>query len=205
MEPLLGGKLARNLPPAVAACFHDAAASSPVATSVATPADWALRWLWDQPEVTVVLSGMTTMQDLAENVRCCDQSGVGAVSAAERVVYERARAAFRAAYKVPCTGCGYCMPCPRNVNIPSCFAAFNTSFAFGRMQGWQQYVVGNGLTSDAPGNAGRCVRCRKCEAHCPQGIAVADALAMVRGRMEPLWFRAGINMARSFLGKDEKI
>ncbi|MDR1468476.1 MAG: aldo/keto reductase [Spirochaetaceae bacterium] len=197
MEPLLGGKLARNLPPPVASVFRDATPSSiPV-----SPADWALKWLWDQPEVTVVLSGMTTEADLTENLRCCEQSGVGSVTGAEREAYEKARAAFRASSKVPCTGCGYCMPCPRGVNIPSCFAAFNTSFAFGKIQGWQQYVTSNGLTSDTPSNAGRCVRCKKCESHCPQNIAVSDALSIVRKRMEPLWFRAGVNIARTFLGR----
>jgi predicted aldo/keto reductase-like oxidoreductase len=210
MEPLLGGKLAHNLPPSVAAVFREAAdsatpADSATSASPATPAEWALKWLWDQPEVTVVLSGMTTEHDVAENARCCERSGIGTVTGAEREAYEKARAAFRAAYKVPCTGCGYCMPCPRGVNIPSCFAAFNTSFAFGRMQGWQQYMTGNGLTSDNPSNAGRCVRCKKCESHCPQSIAVSDALLMVRKRMEPLWFRTGLNIARTFLGKEKKI
>jgi predicted aldo/keto reductase-like oxidoreductase len=198
MEPLLGGKLARNLPPKAAAVFREADPSS-------TPAQWALKWLWNQPEVSVVLSGMTTEQDLAENLRCCEQSGIDTVTGVEQEAYEKARAAFRSSYKVPCTGCGYCMPCPRGVNIPSCFAAFNTSFAFGKIQGWQQYVTSSGLTSDAPGSAGRCVRCKKCESHCPQNIAVSDALLTVRKRMEPLWFRSGINIARAFLGKKGKI
>jgi predicted aldo/keto reductase-like oxidoreductase len=201
MEPLLGGKLAHSLPPSVASCFREAALS----TTPATPAEWALKWLWDQPEVTVVLSGMTTEQDLAENLRCCGQSGVGSVTGVEREAYEKARAAFRASYKVPCTGCGYCMPCPRGVNIPSCFAAFNTSFAFGKIQGWQQYVTSNGLTSDSPGSAGRCVRCKKCESHCPQNIAVSDVLSIVRKRMEPLWFRAGITIVRMALGKKTSV
>jgi predicted aldo/keto reductase-like oxidoreductase len=196
MEPLLGGKLAQNLPPSAVQVFHDADPAS-------TPAEWALKWLWAQSEVTVVLSGMTTERDLTENLACAEKSGpvTGSLTLAEQEVYENARAAFRASYKVPCTGCGYCMPCPQGVNIPSCFAAFNASFAFGKIQGWQQYVTSNALTSDVPSNAGRCVRCKKCEHHCPQHIAVSDSLSMVRKRMEPLWFRAGISIARRFLGK----
>jgi predicted aldo/keto reductase-like oxidoreductase len=155
--------------------------------------------------VTVVLSGMTTENDLEENLRCCERSGAGAVTGAEREAYEKARVAFRAVYKIPCTGCGYCMPCPRGVNIPSCFAAYNTSFAFGKRQGRQQYMTSNCLTSAAPSNAGRCVRCKKCESHCPQNIAVSRALSMVKKQMEPLWFRAGINIARTVLGKKGKI
>jgi predicted aldo/keto reductase-like oxidoreductase len=97
------------------------------------------------------------------------------------------------------------MPCPHGVNIPSSFAAFNTSFAFGKMQGWQQYLTSNALTSDNPCNAGLCVRCRKCESHCPQNIAISEALLTVRKRMEPWWFRTGIRAARLFLGKKGRI
>jgi predicted aldo/keto reductase-like oxidoreductase len=194
MEPLLGGKLADKLPPDAVSVFHAADPAS-------SPADWALKWLWDQSEVTVVLSGMTLERDLDENIRACEKSSIGAITQAEWEVYQNARAAFCASHKVPCTGCSYCMPCPQGVNIPSCFAAFNASFAFGKIQGWQQYVTSNGLTSDSPSNAGRCIRCKKCESHCPQNIAVSDALLMVRKHMEPLWFRAVIRIARMFFGK----
>jgi predicted aldo/keto reductase-like oxidoreductase len=111
---------------------------------------------------------------------------------------------FGASYKVPCTGCNYCMPCPRHVNIPGCFAAYNTSFALGWIQGMQQYATSATLTSDQTSGPGLCVKCGKCESHCPQHIPIIKSLAAVRKRMEPLPLRGILRIIRAGLGYSKR-
>jgi predicted aldo/keto reductase-like oxidoreductase len=96
------------------------------------------------------------------------------------------------------------MPCPQHVNIPACFAAYNTSYSLGFAQGMQQYVTSAAVTSDSPGGAGLCVRCGHCESHCPQGIPVIQSLRRVRRRLEPPWYRLFIFLGRKVLGKGKK-
>ncbi|MDR3051975.1 MAG: aldo/keto reductase [Oscillospiraceae bacterium] len=194
MEPLLGGKLATALPPEAVRVLRDADANL-------TPAAWGLRWLWNQPEATVVLSGMSTMAQLDENLATADQAVPGMLSAGELVAYDQVRDIFRASNKVPCTGCGYCLPCPRHVNIPACFSAYNASFAIGRGVGRQQYMTSTTPTSQQQSGARLCIKCRRCEGHCPQKIRISEELEKVGRYMEPWWYRAGIGVARVFLGR----
>jgi predicted aldo/keto reductase-like oxidoreductase len=93
------------------------------------------------------------------------------------------------------------MPCPRGVNIPGSFAAYNTSFSLGFVAGMQQFVTSTGVTSDQHSSPGLCVKCGKCEKHCPQHLPIIKDLEQVRKRMEPLWFRAFARIVRAFLGK----
>jgi predicted aldo/keto reductase-like oxidoreductase len=93
------------------------------------------------------------------------------------------------------------MPCPQNVNIPGCFASYNTSFSLGFVQGMQQYATSATLTSSKTGSAGNCVKCGKCEQHCPQHLPIIKSLEQVRKRMEPLPMRLVISAARRFLVK----
>ena len=189
MEPLLGGKLATGLPKKAAALLEQ---TEPARSAAA----WALRWLWDQPEVTVVLSGMNAMDQLDDNILAAEGAVPGCLTQAERDVYPRLTEIFRASYKVPCTGCGYCMPCPKNVNIPGCFAAYNASYAVSLFTGFQQYTTTSNVSLDAKANssARNCGNCGKCVQHCPQNIAIPDQLKRVARRLEPAPMRWGARL-----------
>jgi predicted aldo/keto reductase-like oxidoreductase len=197
MEPLLGGKLATGLPPPAVEVFKKA-------NSDLSPAGWGLNWVWNQPEVTLLLSGMSDMAQLEENLRLANAARPGMLGEAEMGVYRAALGVIQRAYKIQCTGCGYCMPCPRGVNIPGCFAAYNASFAIGYVEGMKQFVTSTALTSARSSGPGRCVKCGKCESHCPQGLPIIKSLGMVRQRMEPFWLRAIGVVARAYLGKKRK-
>lgn len=197
MEPLLGGKLATGLPDEAVKLFKKADPQY-------SPVGWALRWLLNQPEVTVILSGMNDDKQLEENIQVCSQCEPGSLTQDERETYDRVREIFRASYKVPCTGCGYCMPCPKNVNIPGCFSAYNTSYALGTGSGRIQYLMNTGAVAEQLSGAGLCIKCGKCEKHCPQNIQIREELDQVRRRMEPWWYRIGVRGARMFMGKGRK-
>ena len=197
MEPLLGGRLAGGLPRAAAEVFKRA-------NPGLSPAGWALNWVWNQPEVTLLLSGMSGMAQLEENLRLADAARPLMLGEAERAVYSEALGVIRRAYKIQCTGCGYCMPCPRGVNIPGCFAAYNASFAIGYVDGMKQFVTSTALTSERSSGPGLCVKCGKCESHCPQRLPIIESLGAVRRRMEPLWLRLTGATARAVLGKKRK-
>jgi predicted aldo/keto reductase-like oxidoreductase len=208
MEPLLGGKLAAGLPRQAAGIFSGAALSSGTADSAAaahsagcSPAGWGLRWVWNQAEAAVVLSGMTSPAQVLENAALASVTLPGSLGAAELDLYRRVREVFNASYKIHCTGCGYCMPCPRNVNIPGCFAAYNTSFAMGRIAGWQQYMTSAAFTSAQSFGPANCVACGNCERRCPQKIPIVSSLKILRRRMEPLPFRIVLAGVRKFLGR----
>ena len=192
MEPLLGGKLANGLPKEAVEVFKKA-------NPELSPAGWALRWVWNQSEATVVLSGMNDPMQLEENAKVADVSEVGCVGEAERAAYKEVLAVFNRAYKIHCTGCNYCMPCPRGVNIPGCFAGYNTSFSIGFIAGMQQFVTSTNAASYKTFSPSLCVKCGACEKHCPQHLPIIKDLELVRKKMEPWWFRAGMVVVRKFL------
>jgi len=196
MEPLLGGQLAVNLPKKAVELFAKAGGTGPALT----PADWAFKWLWDQPKVTCVLSGMQSMPVLEANAANAAASPAGCLSDEQKGVFDRVAEVFRETEKVRCTGCNYCMPCPRGVNIPACFSAWNINYAIGRITGLKRYAMSNGITGGQFGGASRCNGCKKCEKHCPQGIKVAETLKVVRRKMEPFWMRWLMKAARRFTG-----
>jgi predicted aldo/keto reductase-like oxidoreductase len=194
MEPLLGGKLANGLP-------KEAVEMLRKANPDLSPAAWALRWLWNQPEVTVILSGMNVSDQVKENLHIADTSSPFMLSDEENETLKKVNDIFGKYNKITCTGCNYCMPCPKNVNIPSCFASYNASFSFGRIAGMTMYITSSGALSDDQSGAGLCVKCGKCEAHCPQNIKIREALDDVRGRMEPFWYRWGTSIARRIMNR----
>ena len=185
MEPLLGGKLANGLPKQAEAVFK-------AANPGLTPATWGLRWLLNQPEVTVILSGMNSASQLIENLHTAENCAAGSLSEKEQGAYKKAVEIFKKSYKIPCTGCGYCLPCPHGVNIPGCFSAYNTSYSMGHITGMIQYATGTGATKKKNQTAGNCVGCKKCEGHCPQNIKISAELKRASKRLEPVVFKAAM-------------
>ncbi len=178
MEPLLGGKLATGMPRKAAALLRENDESF-------SNAAWALRWIWNQEEPTLVLSGMNSMEQLEENLVLAEAAKPGMLTQREIDTLARAVAAIKETDKVPCTACNYCMPCPQNINIPACFTAYNASFSMGRIYGITAYVTTTGGISKTPHFASSCVKCGKCESKCPQHIAIRDSLEDVTRRLEP--------------------
>jgi predicted aldo/keto reductase-like oxidoreductase len=193
MEPLLGGKLAVGLPKEALKIYKNADPNL-------SPAAWGLNWVWNQSEVTLLLSGMSDMAQLEENLRLADASLPGMLGENELGVIGRALEAVNRNYRIRCTGCNYCMPCPRGVNIPGCFAGYNASYSMGYVEGMKQFITSTGLTAQRSGSPGLCVECGKCETHCPQHLPIMKNLAQVRRRMEPFWVNFIGVCARAFLG-----
>jgi len=189
MEPLLGGSLAKGLSKKATDTFSKI-------NSEISPAAWALKWLWNQPEVTVVLSGMNDESQLEDNLKTADMSRDGMLTDKEKSTYTQVVKILRETYKVPCTGCGYCMPCPQNVNIPACFSAYNASHAFGRITGIIQYVTGTAANRKESRVASLCIGCGKCQRHCPQNIEIPKRLKDAEKRMEPFYFKWGMKILR---------
>ena len=168
MEPLRGGKLVRRLPSKAKEIF----ANHP---SKYSPAGWAFRWLWNQPEVTCVLSGMNSMEMLQENISTASSVQVGELGPDEEKMLARVVAAINEKTKVGCTGCGYCMPCPMKVDIPGTFACFNRLYTESKFWGFVEYIMCTALRKNSTA-ASACIGCGKCEQHCPQGIAIRQEL-----------------------------
>lgn len=189
MEPLLGGRLAGKLPASARRIFDQAVdrmvGEGPGAVELTTPAAWGLSWVWDHPEVTMVLSGMTSPEMVDENARIATAALPGALSAAQHEAVARVLQVFERSNRVPCTGCNYCMPCPRGINIPGCFAAYNASFAHSWFTGVSQYFTASAVRTGSPKLASNCVRCGACLSHCPQHIEIPDCLLDVQRRLTP--------------------
>jgi len=194
MEPLLGGKLATGLP-------KDAVEIFKKANPDLSPAAWGLNWIWNQKEVTLLLSGMSDMAQLEENLRLADKALPEMLGEAEFAAYRKALEAINRACKIRCTGCNYCMPCPRGVNIPGCFAAYNTIYSMGYVAGMHQFVTSTGLTSERSSSPSLCVKCGVCESHCPQKLPIIEHLGQVRRRMEPFFVKFVGVCVRAFFGK----
>ena len=176
MEPLRGGRLVNQLPAEANRIFAD----YPVQH---TPAQWAFRWLWNQPEVTCVLSGMNSVEMVLDNAQTASEVTVGELGPEEERLLGQVAAAINATQKVGCTGCGYCMPCPKRVNIPGTFACYNRRYSEGKMSALVEYIKFTALrkTSTAASN---CVECGKCEKHCPQHIEIRQELKNARKELE---------------------
>jgi predicted aldo/keto reductase-like oxidoreductase len=168
MEPIRGGQLARTPPPEVQALWDSAERRR-------TPADWALQWVWNQPEVSLLLSGMSTMEQVVQNLASAERSGPGTLTADELALIARVRDVYRRLRPIPCTDCQYCQPCPNGVSIPRIFEIYNDGQVYGDMDSARMFY---GWLKEEE-RADRCVECRECEERCPQSIAVVEWLARV--------------------------
>ena len=176
MEPLRGGKLVNLLPEEAKKIFAD----YPIKR---TPAQWAFRWLWNQKEVTVVLSGMNTEEMVLDNIQTASEVQIGEMGETEEKMLQRVVQAINAKMKVGCTGCGYCMPCPKGVDIPGTFAAYNRLYSEGKFSGLKEYFMCTALRKTGTG-ASNCIGCGKCERHCPQGIQIRQHLKDAKKELE---------------------
>ena len=192
MEPLRGGKLVSHLPEEAKRIFE----SYPVRH---TPAQWAFRWLWNQPEVTVVLSGMNSDEMVRDNLRTASTVQVGELGPEEEAMLRQVVAAINSKMKVGCTGCGYCMPCPKNVDIPGTFAAYNRRYQERKFWGFMDYVICTLLRKN-PTPASNCIGCGKCEKHCPQHLPIRQKLGEARKELEGPLYRT----VRKVLGRFAK-
>jgi len=197
MEPLLGGKLAAGLPKEAVEIFKQA-------NPHLSPAAWGLNWVWNQGEVTLLLSGMNSMAQLEENIRLAQKAQAGMLGETEHDAYRRSLAVINRSCKIRCTGCNYCMPCPLGVNIPGCFSAYNAIYSMGFTEGMKQFITSTGLTSERSGSPSQCIKCGKCETHCPQNLPIIKHLDTVRRRLEPWWLRLVGACARALLDKRRK-
>ena len=190
MEPLRGGRLVHMLPEKAKKLF----AEHP---SKRSAAQWGLRWLWDQKEVTVVLSGMNSAEMVDENIRVASECQVGELTEEDRKLYAQVIEAINDGIKVGCTGCGYCQPCPKGVDIPGTFAAYNRCYSEGWFWGLREHFMNTALrkTSTAASN---CVDCGKCEKHCPQNIPIRQELKNARKKLEGPVYKVARTVARWF-------
>lgn len=191
MEPLRGGRLTAYLPDAAKKVFAD----YPVKR---TPAEWALNWLWDQPEITCVLSGMNSSAMVAENCKTADETGIGIFTDADHKLIEKVRSKINQTLKVGCTGCGYCMPCPHGVDIPTAFRCYNQSATQKKFTTLLEYAQITSLKKDTS-SLTQCVKCGACEAHCPQHIEIRKELQNAKKALQPFYVRALLKFVQKFV------
>lgn len=191
MEPLRGGKLVNRLPEEAKQIFADYKIKH-------TPAQWAFRWLWNQPEVTCVLSGMNSDEMVRDNIETASTVTAGELGPEEEEMLKQVVNAINAKTKVGCTGCGYCMPCPKNVDIPGTFAAYNRRYSESKFWAFIDYVICTALrkTSTAASN---CIECGKCEKHCPQHIEIRKNLKNAQKELEGPIYKLARKIVKRFV------
>ena len=190
MEPLRGGRLVELLPEAAKELFR----RDPEGR---TPAALAFQWLFDQPEVTCVLSGMSSMEMVEENLATADQARPGCMTDSSRALIERVREEIRRSVKAGCTGCGYCMPCPKEVDIPGTFRCWNAMYSEGRASGRRDYLQCTAMRKN-PSSASQCVGCGKCESRCPQHLPIRQLLKSAADELETVSYKAAKWGIRTF-------
>jgi hypothetical protein len=175
MEPLRGGKLTERIPAEVQAIWDSAEKKR-------TPAEWALRWVWNHPEVSTALSGMTLMSHVEENIRLADYGYSLSLSTQDLSLIRRVTETYKKMLKVDCTGCAYCMPCETGVNIPLNFQLYNDTFLFKDPE--MNVMLYNNMLSPEQ-RASNCAECGACEESCPQHLKIMDELKNVHKKLSP--------------------
>ncbi|HII02025.1 TPA: aldo/keto reductase [Methanosarcinaceae archaeon] len=196
MEPLRGGKLTSPVPPVVEEIWDEA----PVKR---TAAEWGLRWVWNHPEVTVVLSGMNEEAHIEENLRIAGEAYPNSLTETELQLVSRVEQKYRELMKAGCTGCRYCMPCPAGVNIPACFDAYNNLHMSGNADEAKFMYAASlgGALGGAPGFASQCVQCEECLEKCPQHLEIPTLLEAVVEDLEGPDLEQRVTMAKQLFAK----
>ena len=190
MEPLRGGRLVNMLPDQAKKLIAENEKHR-------SPAEWGLRWLWDQPGVTCVLSGMNSVDMVRENCRIAATSGAGEFTDEDFELIRRVKEAINASMKIGCTGCNYCMPCPKGVDIPATFRSWNRMYTENKRGARHEYVQTVGLRKE-PAFASQCIKCGKCEKHCPQNLPIRESLAKADRDLLPPYYRPVLAVMRKF-------
>ena len=193
MEPLRGGLLASQLPKKAVSVLKNAKPER-------APVWWALQWLWAQPGITMALSGMSSIKELEENTAACDDYYDGILNDDDMNVYKEVVGIINKAYKIPCTSCGYCVPCPRGVDIPHCFSCYNETYTLGWMSGLGNYIQSGGLLTANHTDASKCTSCGVCEKKCPQNIQITKELKKVNRRMAAFIIKPILSVVRKLSG-----
>ena len=191
MEPLRGGKLVNQLPEEALTLMKDSERAY-------SAAEWGLRWLWDQPEVSCILSGMNSMEMVEENIRIASEVEAGQFTESDFELIENVKNIIRQKEKVGCTGCRYCMPCPKGVDIPGIFHYYNLTALQKKSSARFEFARNLGIRQE-PVFASQCVGCGKCEKHCPQHINIREKLKEADRELRPLPYKIGIDIARRFM------
>ena len=198
MEPLRGGKLTNPIPPAVQDTWNEASVKR-------TPAEWALRWIWNHPEVTVVLSGMNEEAHIEENLRIADEAYPNSLTEAEIQLVKKVEQKYRELMKTGCTGCRYCAPCPSGVDIAGCFEIYDNFYLSGNeKEAKLMYAAKPGgiIRGDVPGYASQCVQCGQCLEKCPQHLDIPTFLKAVAEEFEGKDLRGWKVIAKKAFGKE---
>lgn len=190
MEPLRGGKLVKNLPDKALKIFE-------AYKTKHTPAQWAFRWLWNQPEVTLVLSGMNSLEMVSDNINTASDVKIGEIGPDEEAMLSKVAEAINSKMKVGCTGCSYCVPCPGNVDIPGTFAAYNRMYAESKAGALKDYIKYTALRKNVT-SASNCIGCGKCESHCPQNIDIRNQLKKAQKELEGPLYKMLVKAVRIF-------
>ena len=196
MEPLRGGKLVNMLPDGAKKAFKESSRGW-------TPAEWAFRWLYNQESVTVVLSGMNSVEMVEENCKTASEALPGHLTEEDFKTLDVVKEKIRENEKVGCTGCRYCMPCPKGVDIPGTFRCYNAMYTESKREGRFEFAQTVGLTKE-PAFASQCIECGKCEKHCPQNIPIRQKLKEADKALRPLPYKVGINVVRKFMFRKAK-
>jgi predicted aldo/keto reductase-like oxidoreductase len=188
---LRGGNLAGNVAPAIQAVWDEAVTKR-------SAVEWSLRWIWNHPEVTLVLSGMNQEDHIDENIRIAGEAYPDSLSDKELALVERVEQTYRSLMKAGCTGCRYCMPCPAGVDIPTCFEVLNDSHMFGKSGSAKlSYLtrVGGAMGGESA-YASLCENCGQCEDACPQHLPIQDLLKDVAEEFEKWWLKPAVWLVR---------
>lgn len=190
MEPLRGGKLVDMLPDSAKKIISD----YPIRR---TPAEWAFRWLYNQPEVTCVLSGMNSIAMVEENCKIASDTAVGSFTEEDFALIDAVKKEIEKKTKVGCTACGYCMPCPKGIDIPTAFRCYNHMYTESKHSGRFEYLQCLAYNKDRT-DINACVGCGKCESHCPQHIAIRQELKKARKELQPFHYNLATKAMRLF-------
>ena len=196
MEPLRGGKLVGLLPDS---------AKKMIASNARgwSAAEWGFRWLYNQSEVTCVLSGMNSLEMVQENCRIAGDAVAGHFTPEDFAFIDQIIAEIKRTEKVGCTGCGYCMPCPKGIDIPGLFRGWNHMYSETRFSGRYDYFQTVGLRKESAFSTA-CIGCGKCEKHCPQNIPIREMIKKAGREVSPWYMKAAITIARKFLVRGKR-
>lgn len=196
MEPLRGGKLVNMLPEKAKTLIKNNKRHY-------SAAEWSFRWLYNQKAVTVVLSGMNSIQMVNENCKIASSAKEDSFTNEDYELINQIIEEIRKTEKIACTGCQYCMPCVKGIDIPGLFAAYNRMYSESKTSGRVQYAQAVALRKDV-NYASACIKCGKCEAHCPQSIPIREKIIEADKALRPLPIKIAINILKAFMLREAK-